>query len=524
MPTNQGNIGLEPNAKDVLLGRGQGRNREANLTYRGDTKALHPLYVDATIPKTVATLRKKKIVSYIVKHVLEEGGRFLRKGVNGWYEIESKERTKVVAQSVRVARPGQGNPEAAAAVLKAFFASCVAPPAPLPPQGQGQPAPALEDSLEAIIMEAFMVEDEFQDPEVQPALEPFGQEDHLEAIMMDELMVVDEPQHAQVQPALVPFAQEDHVEGMDEVMANEPHHPEVEPPNIEVNEQEILEGMEEAINRVVEALRKGDVNEAIDASLSASPRGTYALFTAMQRHEHEVAVQEHGCCAILNLACNKTTKFELASSGAIEAIVTAMWKHQRNASIEGWGCRSLWMMAGEQDSDKIKISNTGGIDVVVGAMWNHPANVEIQEKGCWALRDLAINNYTKDKIVDSDGIAVIYLAMKNHLHNDKIQEQGCGALLKILTGNNANRRKISTADGVNVITHALQNHPSNAKVKEWGGRALSIMQAVISRNAAVAPPAVVSSNVPPDVGSRSFQPLAYSSYPLLYQAPSAFAT
>eukprot|EP00961_Rhodomonas_salina_P236290 3193178-Rhodomonas_salina.1 len=66
---------------------------------------------------------------------------------------------------------------------------------------------------------------------------------------------------------------------------------------------------------------------------------------AMREHAGSAGVQEHGCGALLSLACNDANNIKIGGAGGIELVLEAMRKHAGSAGVQEQGCGALYNLA-----------------------------------------------------------------------------------------------------------------------------------------------------------------------------------
>ena len=93
-------------------------------------------------------------------------------------------------------------------------------------------------------------------------------------------------------------------------------------------------------------------------------------------------VQNSGCAALQNLACNNVNnRNTIAREGGIKAILDAMEKHKSKGVLQKKGCSVLLNLARNVNILKT-IKEKGGINVICNAMDIHTSNDEMKTRGC----------------------------------------------------------------------------------------------------------------------------------------------
>ena len=121
--------------------------------------------------------------------------------------------------------------------------------------------------------------------------------------------------------------------------------------------------------------------------------GVECIFAAVKEHLADAEIQEWGCKALHNLACNNDTlRRSLIQQGALAAITDAMREHGDNAGVQQEGCVALASLAKDDEHAKNQLERMDGVQLVIAALRTHKDDAEMQRWGFKALRSLAAGN------------------------------------------------------------------------------------------------------------------------------------
>jgi hypothetical protein len=178
--------------------------------------------------------------------------------------------------------------------------------------------------------------------------------------------------------------------------------------------------------------------------------------SAMTTHINVSKVQEWGCLALGNLACNNVNRVSIAANHGIEAIMSAMTAHSNVSEMQEHGCLALANLAYNNDVICISIAAKHGIEAIVSAMMAHIMVSNVQERGCAALGNLACyNDANRVSIAAKGGIDAMMSAMTAHSNVSIVQERGSLTMLYLSLNKSV---KIQLAGGLTVLEH----NPSNS--------------------------------------------------------------
>jgi hypothetical protein len=201
--------------------------------------------------------------------------------------------------------------------------------------------------------------------------------------------------------------------------------------------------------------------------------GIEAVVSAMTAHSNVSKVQEWGCAALGNLACNDANCVSIASNHGIEAVVSAMAAHRDVLNVQEWACVALSNLAWNNNANCESIAAKHGIEAIVGAMTAHYNVSKVQECGCLALANLADNDANCVSIAAKDSIEAVVSAMTAHSNISDVQEYGCVALANLAENNDANCVSIAAKDGIEAIVGAMTAYTNISEVQKWGCLALA---------------------------------------------------
>jgi hypothetical protein len=126
-------------------------------------------------------------------------------------------------------------------------------------------------------------------------------------------------------------------------------------------------------------------------------------------------VQERGCFALRNLACNDANRLSIVAKPGIEAILSVMTEYSNVFTVQEEGCAALGNLAVNHDAICVAIASNHGIEAIVSTMTAHTNMSKVQEDGCYALEELASNNDpNRVSIVAKHDIEAIASAMTAH--------------------------------------------------------------------------------------------------------------
>jgi hypothetical protein len=194
-----------------------------------------------------------------------------------------------------------------------------------------------------------------------------------------------------------------------------------------------------------------------------------AIVSAMTAHSNVSEVQEEGCLALGNLACNDTHGVSIAAKHGIEAVVSAMMAHSNLSKVQEEGCGALVNLVCNSNANCVSVAAKHGIDAIVSAMTVHSNVSEVQELACLALGNLARSNSANCILIAAkNGIEAIVSAMTVHSNVAQVQEWGCLALGGLAYKNDANCISIAARHGIEAIVSAMTAHINISEVQEKG--------------------------------------------------------
>ena len=74
--------------------------------------------------------------------------------------------------------------------------------------------------------------------------------------------------------------------------------------------------------------------------------GIKVILDAMDKYQENGDVQENGCGALVNLACDDDNKKTIAKEGGINVILDAMKRHKKNEYVQTYGRDALSNLLG----------------------------------------------------------------------------------------------------------------------------------------------------------------------------------
>eukprot|EP00505_MAST-04D_sp_SCG-Rhode-Island_P003745 Stramenopile-MAST_4_protein_3745 len=124
--------------------------------------------------------------------------------------------------------------------------------------------------------------------------------------------------------------------------------------------EEGAQGEEEAVKVLEEAKQKDDID---------------VILAVMAQHRDSTKVQQEGCKALANVACdNAATRPTIAEKGGIEAVFHAMTQHSHHEGVQRWGCGVMYIMV---DLESARPAIRKGKAVMDAARNNFPNNSDI---------------------------------------------------------------------------------------------------------------------------------------------------
>jgi len=237
--------------------------------------------------------------------------------------------------------------------------------------------------------------------------------------------------------------------------------------------------VESAVGRATERRRQRLELQQVDRAREVTGGAVIeAVVAAMEAHGGSAAVQEQGCRALGNLACDSpANQARAAKAGAIEAVVTAMWAHGGSSVVQENACFALDNLAAGCLANQARAAEAGAIEAVVAAMEEHGGSDEVQQWACFALGHLACNSpANKTRAAEAGAIEAVVAAMEAHGGSDAVQEDACCALGNLALDSPANRARAAEAGAMEAVVAAMETHEGSALVQAAGQYTLHVLQ------------------------------------------------
>ena len=132
-------------------------------------------------------------------------------------------------------------------------------------------------------------------------------------------------------------------------------------------------------------------------------------------------VQEEGCRALRNLACDApANRTAIAAAGGVECVTAAMRTHADAADMQEDGCLALGNLARNHPANQTAIAAAGGIECVIAAMRTHADSEKVQQKGCFVFSFLV--DHQKAAVAASGAPALVASAARRFGPNANVQK------------------------------------------------------------------------------------------------------
>ena len=237
----------------------------------------------------------------------------------------------------------------------------------------------------------------------------------------------------------------------------------------------------EALQRfaVINALSAGDCSKRSKLGVKGAAMCQEALLT----HVHSVAIAEHGCMALKNLAYASASKRGGVAAVGATAVVAAVRTHMAAPAVVENGLNALYQFArapNEGSHSKDKLAKCGALAVVVAAMGAHlHTHPRIVEYGCGAIWHLCEGHAANKTVLGEEELgacALVLQGLKLHMKESyQITQTGLGAVAHLASDNGANKIRLAGLGACEIIVDAIDTHPLNVKVAEMACAAVSTM-------------------------------------------------
>jgi len=168
----------------------------------------------------------------------------------------------------------------------------------------------------------------------------------------------------------------------------------------------------------------------------AKAGGAVRVCEAMRRHPAVPSLQQEGLAALANLCWGDMQKRHVQDVGGVDCIFAAVNAHLADAEIQEWGCKALHNLACNNDALRRSLIQQGALAAICNAMREHGANAGVQQEGCVALASLAKEDeHAKAQLERMDGVQLVIAALRTHRDDAEMQRWGFKALRSVAAGN-----------------------------------------------------------------------------------------
>ncbi|XP_046567832.1 uncharacterized protein LOC124276215 [Haliotis rubra] len=146
-----------------------------------------------------------------------------------------------------------------------------------------------------------------------------------------------------------------------------------------------------------------------------------SVVTIMDLHPEDIAIQEHGCRILGNLAVNETIRRQTEEEGASRVVIAAMLALDTCEDIQEYGCMALMNITADIKVNKIRVKNNGGVLALLSSLKNFDSRPNIILSSLKTLGNIVELDEVCRLVMDERGLRTVVDIARDHGANHDIQ-------------------------------------------------------------------------------------------------------
>ncbi|XP_046377766.2 uncharacterized protein LOC124149956 isoform X1 [Haliotis rufescens] len=149
--------------------------------------------------------------------------------------------------------------------------------------------------------------------------------------------------------------------------------------------------------------------------------GVRSVVTIMDVHPEDIAIQEHGCRILGNLAVNETIRRQTEEEGASRVVIAAMLALDTCEDIQEYGCMALMNLTADIKVNKIRVKNNGGVLALLSSLKNFDSRPNIILSSLKTLGNIVELDEVCRLVMDERGLRTVVDIARGHSVDHDIQ-------------------------------------------------------------------------------------------------------
>ncbi|XP_067664557.1 uncharacterized protein [Haliotis asinina] len=149
--------------------------------------------------------------------------------------------------------------------------------------------------------------------------------------------------------------------------------------------------------------------------------GVRSVVAIMDLHPEDIAIQEHGCRILGNLAVNETIRRQTEEEGASRVVIAAMLALDTCEDIQEYGCMALMNITADIKVNKIRVKNNGGVLALLSCLKNFESRPNIILSSLKTLGNIVELDEVCRLVMDEHGLRTVVDIARDHSANHDIQ-------------------------------------------------------------------------------------------------------
>ena len=158
----------------------------------------------------------------------------------------------------------------------------------------------------------------------------------------------------------------------------------------------------------------------------------------------------------------------ISQSNGIPLIVAAMSQNLKSEDIQKAGCKLFWMLARENDDNKLALTQKGGVQATILAMMSHITATAVQKEALTALKHISKISESKEVLHRDDAMGAVRLSICGNLEEPFVVCAALSALNDIAVDDRTHKVATVSEDVLSCVLRAMRTHPLNRDVQKIG--------------------------------------------------------